>query len=666
MAPIRSNNSSSSFQQGSPHFDFLTSGSSHGGDASPATDESKEQRDSAQDQSPSRGRMLSKKSPSSSSLTASITASMPMFPLKRGTSLIPSEPHIASSDLRKGSIPPSMLQSPTSRDGRESASNSKRFLPSDLNRMVMILTAELRKCTILFINIKVNVNLVTSPVSADRSFSESISYKKVKSLPFIARSVEEKKGDEEVLAALQKCMEITSTTLTENGGQIRQFIHDDKGTVCIGTIGLRGSTTEDNSAAAVEAARSIIAQLQDAGLDASIGVASGKAFCGLVGSSVRHEYAVMGPSVNLSARLMCAAKMGTILCDQKTMETDRRHRYVAKSAIIAKGFDAPVSIFRPLTTNVQGRSGAPGSSRVPRGRSRSPSPTRIKGIPSNSSLSSLMALAPHNRSNSKNSSSSPGHDTVNNSDDESCASTEDAFGMAFDSGLFGRASVLAKIYYFFSPDDAPFSRLNSRDDCMKKFVATVEMPTGFKGESDAPKVFSPLKMKLIIVSGPYGIGKSSVLRTIYQKVHVTSSPITSGSARFKYMTQANSYNKTTPFYVWKKILTHLLAALHFNVNKMSENDLTFSKVAYLSPVPEHKHLAVSSAAAVPPIEYFKRATINHSSKLLRSGKKKSIIAGNIHHLIKLLDPSLREMEPLLFNGFLSRLDDLLYYYDIDL
>ena len=655
MAPIRSNNSSSSFQQGSPHFDFLTSGSSHGGDASPATDESKEQRDSAQDQSPSRGRMLSKKSPSSSSLTASITASMPMFPLKRGTSLIPSEPHIASSDLRKGSIPPSMLQSPTSRDGRESASNSKRFLPSDLNRMVMILTAELRKCTILFINIKVNVNLVTSPVSADRSFSESISYKKVKSLPFIARSVEEKKGDEEVLAALQKCMEITSTTLTENGGQIRQFIHDDKGTVCIGTIGLRGSTTEDNSAAAVEAARSIIAQLQDAGLDASIGVASGKAFCGLVGSSVRHEYAVMGPSVNLSARLMCAAKMGTILCDQKTMETDRRHRYVAKSAIIAKGFDAPVSIFRPLTNNVQSRRGASGSSRGPRGRSRSPSPTRIKGFSSNSSLSNLLTLAPHNRSNSKNSSGSPRHDTANNSDDESGASTEDAFGLGCDSGLYGRTSVLAQIYYFFSPDDAPFSRLNSRDDCMKKFVATVEVPSGFRVENDAPRVFSPLKMKLIIVSGPYGIGKSSVLRTVYNKVLVPSLPIVNGSVRFKYMTQANSYNKTTPFYVWKKILTQILASLHFNAGKkVSENDLIFSKLAYLSPVPEHRNLASTSSTAVPQVEHFKRASINHSSKLLKLGKKKSIIAGNIHYLIKLLDPSLREMEPLLFNGFLSR------------
>ena len=43
-------------------------------------------------------------------------------------------------------------------------------------------------------------------------------------------------------------MDIVGTSLAERGGQMRQFIHDDKGTVCIGTFGLRGSATDDNSA----------------------------------------------------------------------------------------------------------------------------------------------------------------------------------------------------------------------------------------------------------------------------------------------------------------------------------------------------------------------------------------------------------------------------------
>jgi hypothetical protein len=90
-------------------------------------------------------------------------------------------------------------------------------------------------------------------------------------LPFICRSKEEMMADAYVLNDLQGCMEIVVKTLKEKGGQIRQFIHDDKGTVCIGTMGLRGSSTEDNSAAAVVTAKSIISQLQSKGLNASIG-----------------------------------------------------------------------------------------------------------------------------------------------------------------------------------------------------------------------------------------------------------------------------------------------------------------------------------------------------------------------------------------------------------
>lgn len=664
ITPIKSNRSNNDSQSESQNFDSLILSTSQGGDASPATEESKERKggclqDPRHISHQSQGNASSRRSSSPSS----ITASAPMFLMKKNNTSPSSEPIIITRDSNKGiSIAPSALQSPTSRDGREGGRDGRRFVPSDLNRMVMILTAELRKCTILFINIKVNVSLVFSPGGIDRKFSEIPSCHRLKSLPFIARSVEERAGDEKVLSALQKCMEITSTTLTENGGQIRQFIHDDKGTVCIGTIGLRGSTTEDNSAAAVEAARSIIAQLQEAGLDASIGVASGKAFCGLVGSSVRHEYAVMGPCVNLSARLMCAAEMGTILCDQKTMETDRRHRYEAKSAITAKGFDAPVSIFRPLTNNMQGRCSAPGSSRMSRGRS--PSLSRMRGIPSSSSLSTLLISTHHHSPHHKTDTHGPthtqghghGHESNSSSDDESGASTDEAFGMGYESGLFGRAPILSKIYSFFSPDDAPFSRLNSRDDSMKCLTACVETSSNSKVEDSTPKVIVPQKMKLVIVSGPYGIGKSSVLKTVYQKIMVSSSAAVSNITRFKYITQASSYNKTTPFNIWKKALTHLLSVLHFNTYKISGNDLTFPKLAHLCTVPEDGHLSekTSSAAAALPTEYFKRATIVSRNKLSRVSKKQSTIVANIHRLVMLLDPSLRDLEPLLFNGFLSK------------
>ena len=45
-------------------------------------------------------------------------------------------------------------------------------------------------------------------------------------------------------------------------------------------------------------------QLLGSGTHASIGVSTGRAFCGLVGSTERREYTLMGDVVNLSARLM--------------------------------------------------------------------------------------------------------------------------------------------------------------------------------------------------------------------------------------------------------------------------------------------------------------------------------------------------------------------------
>ena len=42
------------------------------------------------------------------------------------------------------------------------------------------------------------------------------------------------------------------------------------------------------------------------------------------------------------------------------------------------------------------------------------------------------------------------------------------------------------------------------------------------------------------------------------------------------------------------------------------------------------------------------------NKLMKSSKKQATIAGNIRQLVSQLEPSMRELEPLLFNGLLSR------------
>ena len=66
-------------------------------------------------------------------------------------------------------------------------------------------------------------------------------------------------------------------------------------------------------ATGLRTALNVNAKLKAQGLEPRTGVTSGTAFCGLVGSSYRCEYSVMGPSVNLAARLMCE-------CEKKGVE----------------------------------------------------------------------------------------------------------------------------------------------------------------------------------------------------------------------------------------------------------------------------------------------------------------------------------------------------------
>lgn len=169
---------------------------------------------------------------------------------------------------------------------------------------------------------------------------------------FIDRTANEVAADTLMLSRVQRCMEALCEVFTETGGQMRQFIVDDKGTVCIGTFGLRGSVGVDNAAAALETAKKIVIRLQALDLTASIGITSGKAYCGLVGSPSRHEYAVMGPSTNLSARLMCKAPPFGVICDIETKNRDRTHGFEPLNEVNAKGYAHPVMTFKPIFEDI--------------------------------------------------------------------------------------------------------------------------------------------------------------------------------------------------------------------------------------------------------------------------------------------------------------------------
>eukprot|EP01042_Synura_sphagnicola_P004221 gene4221-5332_t len=97
----------------------------------------------------------------------------------------------------------------------------------------------------------------------------------------------------------QRSMEVCLKNLNLFGGSLRQYTVDDKGCVAIIAFGLPGSSHEDNSRRAVEAALALRKDLDAVNISSRQGIAEGQVFCGLVGSADRCEYAIMGASVNL-------------------------------------------------------------------------------------------------------------------------------------------------------------------------------------------------------------------------------------------------------------------------------------------------------------------------------------------------------------------------------
>ena len=162
-------------------------------------------------------------------------------------------------------------------------------------------------------------------------------------------------GGPEGLAKVQKSIEVAYECISKQGGMLRQFIQDDKGAVMIWTFGLSKSTFEDMAHRALTTAFDVVASLKGLGLMPRCGITSGTAFCGLVGAKYRCEYGVMGPSVNLAARLMCQCeKRGVdILCNDDLYYELLRHHdksfsFRAFPPIKVKGYNNPVVFYQPI------------------------------------------------------------------------------------------------------------------------------------------------------------------------------------------------------------------------------------------------------------------------------------------------------------------------------
>jgi class 3 adenylate cyclase/tetratricopeptide (TPR) repeat protein len=168
------------------------------------------------------------------------------------------------------------------------------------------------------------------------------------------------------LAEAQEAMVALQGALYRYEGSINKLSVDEKGTTLVAALGLPPLAHEDDPARGVQAALAMREVMAGLGRQAAIGVTTGRAFCGTVGSPWRREYTMLGAVVNLAARLMQQAGDG-VLCDTATAEAARSSvAFEPLGPVRVKGRANPVPVYRPGR-----RARGPGLGRV-----RGPEPMR--------------------------------------------------------------------------------------------------------------------------------------------------------------------------------------------------------------------------------------------------------------------------------------------------
>ncbi|MCK9685009.1 AAA family ATPase [Scleromatobacter humisilvae] len=136
-------------------------------------------------------------------------------------------------------------------------------------------------------------------------------------------------------------------------GFLKEIVVDDKGVGFIVMFGLPPFSHEDDSVRGTRAALELRNAFAAADHAAAFGLATGRCFCGVVGTDLRREYAVIGDAMNIAARLMeSATRMppaNRILCDAATRQgCIGGVEFEALEPLRVKGKDQPIAVARPV------------------------------------------------------------------------------------------------------------------------------------------------------------------------------------------------------------------------------------------------------------------------------------------------------------------------------
>ena len=156
-------------------------------------------------------------------------------------------------------------------------------------------------------------------------------------------SLSEKLEPEQVTEIMNKALTIQANAVKEYGGMVDKYIGDAMMAIFNAPIDL-----EDHENKAIQTALRIHRDMEEAnlGIEIGIGINTGEAVIGNMGSDTRFDYSAIGDAVNLAARLESSTKeVGKdIVIGHETIKSYKGKSVTLKS-IYVKGKEKPIKIY---------------------------------------------------------------------------------------------------------------------------------------------------------------------------------------------------------------------------------------------------------------------------------------------------------------------------------
>ena len=152
---------------------------------------------------------------------------------------------------------------------------------------------------------------------------------------------------------MQQAVNVIAPILTRYNGILSQTWFDEKAANLLIVFGPPPAAHKDNPFRGVATALQMKELLSAEGFDACVGVASGKAFCGILGNDDLRQYTVIGDVVNFAARL-AQLQLGQITCDEATMKATSDDFYYTDPLVVPiKGHGDKVKVWNPVSREGQ-------------------------------------------------------------------------------------------------------------------------------------------------------------------------------------------------------------------------------------------------------------------------------------------------------------------------